>query len=105
LPQTRFFRNSLGPAQHMWTSEENARPYFLNKTHANADKRFYAIRLFFVSHNQSDIYEGEVKNKVKRRHFFHNRLCTATELGKCIASLYKTNGLSCVACWAGRNEN
>jgi len=105
LPQTRFFRNSLGPPQHTWTGDENARPFFFNKTHTNADQRFYTIRLFFVSHDQSDIYEGEVKNKGKRQHFFHNRLCTAMEMGKYIASFSKHNGLSCVACWAGGNEN
>jgi len=89
FPTNSVFRNSLGPPQRTWTGDENARPYFLNKMHTNADQRFYTIRLFFVSHDQSDIYDIEEQGE-KTALFIRNRLCTATEMGKCVASLCKT---------------
>ena len=32
------------------------------------------------------------KNKAKKQHFFHNKLCTATEMGKCIVNFQNITG-------------
>jgi len=63
--------------------------YFLNKTYANADQRFYINRLFSFHTTNPISINVKCENKVKRQNFFHNRLCTAAEMGKGIASLCK----------------
>ena len=96
---------TVAASQRTWTGDENPCPHFLNKTHANVDQRSYTIRLFSVHTTNLILTKVKCKNKLKRQHFFHNRLCAATEMGNALPVFTKHNWLSCVACWAGRIEN
>ena len=48
---------------------------------------------FFSFHTTNPILmKVKCKNKAKKQHFFHNKLCTATEMGKCIVNFQNITG-------------